>query len=314
MNEIFDEVCDLPDPEKARQFHQLVGIDDIKDRLIKEGRLLLNPQQLDAWSAKHHGVVIPAVTHFHNRPPLVVFSGDVGTGKTALANSFGDAIARAENIAVRVLRLSLITWGSGAVGEMTRLITRAFQEVEELARKGASSKGKPRSASILVIDEADALAQSREFEQMHHEDRAGVNALIRGIDRFGTARLPVIIVMCTNRAHAIDPAVLRRAAAQFTFERPNEVERAHVLKAAFGDIFSDDDLQELVTLTGPGDPCAYGYSYSDLTQRLIPAILMNAFPDRPISLELAAGVAQTVRPTRPFKSPGILHEQEHSQS
>ena len=304
MKEFFDEVFDLPDPEKASQFHELIGLDEVKERLIKDSRLLFNPQLLDAWSTKHYGRVITAITHFHNRPPLIVFAGDVGTGKTALANCFGDPIARAEKIAIQVFRLSLITRGTGAVGEMTRLITQAFQEVEMVARKGATSNGKSRSACILVIDEADALAQSREFDQMHHEDRAGVNALIRGIDRFTSTRLPVIVVMCTNRANAIDPAVLRRAAAIFTFERPNDEQRAHVFKAAFGGIFSNDALQELVKLTGPSSNCDYGYTYSDLTQRLIPAILIKAFPDRLVTIELAAELAQMIKPTKPFKSLG----------
>jgi AAA+ superfamily predicted ATPase len=304
MNEFFDEVFDLPDPEKASQFQELVGLDEVKERLIKEGRLLCNPQLLDSWSTKHHDTVIPAVTHFHNRPPLIVFAGDVGTGKTALANCFGDPIARAEHIAVRVFRLSLITRGSGAVGEMTRLITQAFHEVETLARKGASTSGKSRSAYIFIIDEADALAQSREFDQMHHEDRAGVNALIRGIDRFTAAHLSVIVVMCTNRVNALDPAILRRAAATFTFERPNDAQRAHVLKAAFGEIFSNSALQELVELTGPGNNCDYGYTYSDLTQRLIPAVLMKAFPDRSITIDLATELARAIKPTKPFRSLG----------
>ena len=42
------------------------------------------------------------------------------------------------------------------------------------------------------------MAQSRELGQMHHEDRAGVNALIRGVD---------YLVMCTNRLEALDHAV-----------------------------------------------------------------------------------------------------------
>ena len=74
---------------------------------------------------------------------------------------------------------------------------------------------------VLVIDEADALAQSREMAQMHHEDRAGVNALIRGIDELAGRRLPIAVVLCTNRPDAIDPAVRRRAAEIFRFERPD---------------------------------------------------------------------------------------------
>lgn len=304
MSDIFDDIFDLPDPDRSQQYDALVGLDEVKERLTKEGRLLLLPNLLDDWSKKHHGVVIPAVKHFHDRPPLLVFSGDVGTGKSTLADSFGDAIAREENISVQVLRLSLITRGSGAVGEMTRLITRSFQEVEELAQKSSDRSGKPRSACILVIDEADALAQSREFDQMHHEDRAGVNALIRGIDRFTAAHLPVIVVMCTNRINAIDPAVLRRAAAIFSFERPNNAQRTYVLKNAFGDVFSDDDIHKLVELTGPQKGRDYGYTYSDLTQRLVPAVLMKAFPDAPITYNLTAELIEMTKPTKPFVSQG----------
>ena len=65
---------------------------------------------------------------------------------------------------------------------------------------------------------------------MHHEDRAGVNALIRGVDDLATGNLPAIVVMCTNRLEALDPAVRRRAAVTFAFSRPNEAQRAAFLK------------------------------------------------------------------------------------
>lgn len=67
---------------------------------------------------------------------------------------------------------------------------------------------------LLLIDEADALAQSRENAQMHHEDRAGVNAFICGI---ANQKLPAAVLMCTNRLKALDPAVQRRAAEVLTF-------------------------------------------------------------------------------------------------
>ena len=69
---------------------------------------------------------------------------------------------------------------------------------------------------------------------MHHEDRAGVNALIRGVDDFATGNLPAIVVMCTNRLDALDPAVRRRAAVTFTFNRPNEAQRQAFLQAGTG--------------------------------------------------------------------------------
>jgi AAA+ superfamily predicted ATPase len=82
---------------------------------------------------------------------------------------------------------------------------------------------------VLLVDEADALAQSRELAQMHHEDRAGVNALLRGIDGIRSDRLPVLTILCTNRLDAIDPAVQRRAAAVEMFGRPGQAQRAALL-------------------------------------------------------------------------------------
>ena len=64
---------------------------------------------------------------------------------------------------------------------------------------------------------------------MHHEDRAGVNAFIRGIDRIGNGRLPAAVIMCTNRLGALDPAVKRRAADILVFGRPDDAQRLAVL-------------------------------------------------------------------------------------
>ena len=58
---------------------------------------------------------------------------------------------------------------------------------------------------------------------MHHEDRAGVNAFIRGVDRLSNGQLPAAVIMCTNRLGALDPAVKRRAADILTFARPTDV-------------------------------------------------------------------------------------------
>src|SRR4029450_8627176 len=87
------------------------------------------------WSERHHqGRVIAAVTQFEERPPLLVFAGDVGTGKSTLAESFGDPIARTHHIAVRVMRLSLRTRGTGVGGGMPRRLSAAFDTVIEQAR------------------------------------------------------------------------------------------------------------------------------------------------------------------------------------
>lgn len=298
---IFEEVIEYPDPGAERRFAGLVGLDEAKQRLLKEARLLLDPESLIIWSQEHHRRRIAIADLFRNRPPLFIFAGDVGTGKTALAGCFGDAVARVANIGITLYALSLTARGSGAVGEMTSLISAAFGEVREAARKAKGDR-KPRSGIILLIDEADALAQSREFAQMHHEDRAGVNALIRGIDDFATGTLPAIVVMCTNRVNAIDPAIRRRAAATFAFTRPNEQQRHALLDPPLSEVgFTPQQIRELVAMTGPTSDRNYGYTYSDLTQQFLPGLLLAAFPSKPISFDLATKVLDSHPPTPPFK-------------
>lgn len=298
---IFEEVREFPDPAAARRFTGLVGLDRMKERMLKEARLLLDPESLSVWSQKHHHRKIKIADFFQDRPPLFIFAGDVGTGKTALAETFGDAIAREAQIAVTLYALSLNARGTGAVGEMTSLISAAFAEVRNAAKKAMGRGGKHRSGLILLIDEADALAQSRESAQMHHEDRAGVNALIRGVDDLATGTLPAIVVMCTNRLEAIDPAVRRRAAATFSFTRPGDEQRHAVLDPVLEEVgFTKQQIRTLVELTGPAKGRGYGHTYSDLTQRILPGLLLAAFPSKPITFDLAKEVLESHPPTPPF--------------
>lgn len=299
--QLFEDVVEFPDPQAAKAYNNLVGLDDHKRRLVKEATLLLDPDQLEKWSSKHHGKALPVIDQFRNRPPLFILAGDVGCGKSALARTFGNEVASQTKLSVMLFALSLGTRGSGAVGEMTQLITRAFDQVRGEIRNARAKAGKASRAAILLIDEADALAQSRAETQMHHEDRNGVNALIRGIDALAEERLPVIVIMCTNRGDAIDPAVQRRAAAVLPFNRPNENQRLGVLTDALsGTGIEDDELVQLAKATGPSGARDYGYTYSDLTQRLVPSLVLDAFPDKPLSAARALEIANSTPPTPPF--------------
>lgn len=300
--DLFDEPKPFPDPDAQRRYGSLVGLNEMKETVVREALALLAPQSVHAWSKKHHGKVLRAAELLADRTPLLVFCGDVGTGKTALAESFGDEVARRAGIEVLLFPLSLSARGTGAVGEMTKLLAAAFAYVGENIPK--PKKAKAGVAGILLIDEADALAQSRELSQMHHEDRAGVNALIRGIDRLAAERRPVVVVMCTNRVDALDPAIRRRAASILTFSRPTDALRETLLTDAFSDLeLSPTQLRELVKLTGDREGRGYGYTFSDLTTRLIPGAVLASFPDRPLDFQTIRAQAE-LAPTPPFAEQG----------
>lgn len=301
---LFANVEEFPCDRAQERFDGLVGIDAAKQQVLTEARVLLDPGIVEAWSKKAHKKVIPAVYDVMDRTPLVVLAGDVGTGKTELAETIGDPIARMLKVPVFLYPLSLSARGHGAVGEMTTLLTHAFESVYENAKGGRGRDGKLRHASILLIDEADALAQSRELAQMHHEDRAGVNALIRGIDGLRNERLPVLTIMCTNRVDAIDPAVRRRAAAVVPFIRPDDSGRKALLQRSFAGVgVSDRDMDEVVRLTGTVDGRSYGCTYSDLRQQLVPmAVLQAVEAGEPITGRQLIDIAKAFEPTRPFDS------------
>ena len=303
IDDLFEQRITYPDCELQERLAALVGLDNHKARLAKILVLLINPAGLETWAEKFHPGANGVLNTVLSRPTLIVLAGDVGSGKSALAETIGDAVARQEKIEITLFPLSLSTRGQGRVGEMTQLLSAAFDHTLDEAKKlkGINAQ-KSRGAAILLVDEADALAQSREATQMHHEDRAGVNAFIRGVDRLGNAKVPAAVIMCTNRPGALDPAVRRRAADILTFGRPDNEQRAAVMQAPLQQLgFSPSQIEAIIIATGSREGNSYGFTFSDLTQRLLPAIVLDAYPARPVDPVKALEIARHMMPTTPFQ-------------
>lgn len=300
QDDLFHPVIELPEAARQARYDRLVGLDETKDRLRKEATLLADPTRLQSWARAHHqSTDLAALELFVDRAPLFVFAGDVGSGKTALAESFGCDLAERLDLPVFLYRLKLAARGSGLVGEMTALIGDAFTYLHNQGQRARGTRG-VTSVLVLVVDEADALVQSREAQQMHHEDRAGVDAFLAGVDSLAGAKVPVLVVLCTNRVGALDPALMRRAAATFTFSRPNDQQRRAVLSSALRGLdIRPDTIDKLVVLTGP-DSDRPGYTFSDLTQRLVPAAVLQAFPDQPVRDEQLLTLAAELAPSPVF--------------
>jgi len=302
FSELFDQTIEFPDPDMQDRYQALVGLDEIQTRLRKMLGILVNSDGISSWVKKNHPKATKAVDLVQRRPPLIILAGDVGSGKSELAYTIGDAVAKQEKIDVTLYPLSLSTRGQGMVGQMTQLVSAAFDYTLVAAKKLKSESGKSKGAIILLVDEADALAQSRENNQMHHEDKAGVNAFIRGVDALGNGKYPAAVIMCTNRPNALDPAIRRRAAEIFIFNRPNDLQREAVLKPALEELgVSNKALEEVVKLTGATEDRGYGFTYSDLMQRLLPSIILEAYPDKKVDDKMVIEVTKSIVPTSPFK-------------
>ena len=94
LDELFERRTTFPDIDPQARFARLVGLDDQKSRLTKVIGLLINPGALTEWAKKHHPEAQGLLDTVLRRPPLVVLAGDVGSGKTELAETIGDAVAR----------------------------------------------------------------------------------------------------------------------------------------------------------------------------------------------------------------------------
>src|SRR5260370_14835064 len=143
LDELFERRITYPDIEPQARLARLVGLDEQKNRLAKILGLLVNPAGLADWAKKHHPGAQALLDTVLRRPPLVVLAGDVGSGKTELAETIGDAVARQEKIGVTLFPLSLSTRGSGKAGERTQLVSAALDATLAAAPRLPRPAGPP---------------------------------------------------------------------------------------------------------------------------------------------------------------------------
>lgn len=277
-----------PNAQSKAVFETLVGIDSLKQALVDELVFVLDRNQISAWLKRYHSEGLPLAQAAAGKAPLILLTGEVGCGKTALASSVASPVGEAIDDRVLVLETPSDIRGRGFVGELSSRITEVFSQA---ARKVAQC-----GRGILVIDEADDLATQRSQMQAHHEDRSGVNVLIKQIDQLARNKEPMAVILITNRGPVLDPAVVRRAGLVLRFERPNEAARREVFRRLLrGATCRDRDLDELVGLTA-GDEVPY--TFSDLTDRIGKLALRKAWrSDRAFGVDVLKEAIAEVRPS-----------------
>jgi AAA+ superfamily predicted ATPase len=287
--ELFELELALPNAGIEASAKRLVGFENRYQKLHRALRLLADPEELRAWSRKHHHRELAVCAAVADRYPLVIFAGDVGTGKTVTAEGACDRLAREARKEAMLFKLSTRVRGSGKVGQMSTLLNQAFDVV-------AKQAGKSRQA-FLIIDEGDSLASTRDTVQSHHEDKVAVNTIIQKVDDLRRQSGRVLVFLCTNRPRALDPAIVRRAAVSEQFNRPTDQEREELFRMDLNGLaVSDQTIRELVRLTGARDGRP-GLTFSDLRSKLLPDALCRAFPSRPLSENDLIAAATEVLPS-----------------
>lgn len=289
---IFDSQEPLPSKRLTEQAATLLGFEKRFQKVSRQLRLLMHLGDLQRWSQKHHGGTTKICSYVAAQYPLVIFHGDVGTGKTVTAESIANRLVVEDDKADDsiLFKLSTRVRGGGKVGEMGTLINQAFHEVIKSA--GAKRRG------ILIIDEGDSLAAKRSQEHSHHEDKVAVNTLIQNIDDLARFNGRIIVFLCTNRQSALDPAIMRRATVKEEFQRPNDEERFDLFNFDLGEFeFSRKEISELVEATGFNKKRTASWTYSDIRLRLYPAALAIAFPDKKLEIRYLLDSANEIEPS-----------------
>ncbi|WP_452224421.1 AAA family ATPase [Lacinutrix chionoecetis] len=277
-----------PNKIAEKQYAELIGIDENKSNLLSSLSLLLDNDKIKDWQTKHHKKEISIVNQIYSGTPLVILSGDVGCGKTALAQSIATPLSIKLDKKITVFETPSNIRGSGLVGEISNRITEAFEQAKR--KLGKTDLG------VLIIDEADDIATSRSQNQAHHEDRAGLNVLIKQIDLIRKENVNLAVILITNRLEALDPAVRRRTSLNLIFERPSGEKINEVVEYIFKDIDYDKPLfEDIINYIQAQE---IPYSFSDLIHRVAKQAIYKAIEiDTPFTIEIFKTTLETTKPS-----------------
>lgn len=277
-----------PNNAAQKAFDQLIAIDAQKSALLNSLELFFNYEKVEKWHKTHHCKKLAFFSNILSGTPLIILSGDVGCGKTALAHSVATPLGKEIQKRIICYETPSNIRGGGRVGEISNRITDAFTQVKSSIKDG--------EMGILIIDEADDLATDRDQNQAHHEDRAGLNVLIKQIDLVSREKIELAVILITNRLKVLDPAIIRRATQVIEFERPD----SHARKLVFESLFEGVEIKasEINELVKASENKATPYSFSDLIQKVGKQALFLAIEtNRPFSKGVYLEVLKTVKPS-----------------
>ncbi|MCE8423657.1 MAG: AAA family ATPase [Candidatus Methanoperedens sp.] len=235
--EDYDTDFFTPQINSEVSFKNIIGQQRAKQKCKLIKQFLTNPAKFGTWIPKN-----------------ILFYGPSGTGKTMMAKALANA-SRVPFLPVKATKLI-----GEFVGDGARQIHQLYEKAEEL------------EPCIVFIDEFDAIALSRGYQEIRGDVSEIVNALLTELDGI-EERKGICTIAATNMSAALDSAVRSRFEEEIEFSLPDLDERHEILKA-YSRTFprklaNDVDLKAFSRQT-------QGFSGRDLVEKLLKNALHKA--------------------------------------
>lgn len=254
----------IPEIFNDVRFDDVIGQENAKRKCKLITKFLDDPDRFGKWA-----------------PRNVLFYGPSGTGKTMLAK------ALANTTKVPILPIKATQLIGEFVGDSARQLHQLYDRAEDL------------QPCIIFMDELDAIALDRRFQELRGDVIEIVNALLTEMDGI-EQREGVCTIAATNRIDSLDTSVRSRFEEEIEFVLPDKKERLSILNsnlASFPVELADDvNVRSLAERTE-------GLSGRDLVEKILKSALHVAIlQDSPLTNEQLEEALKRTSASSPFKN------------
>lgn len=188
----------------------LVGLSDVKEELLQLEEMIQNRKLYRQYAV--------------DKPFNVKLTGPAGVGKTKIARCL------AKRLNIPLYYASAASLQSGYVGGGPRTL-------KKLAKMAARHK-----RSIIFLDEAESLLQSRMTGGLANYEKDTINTLLSLLDGVKSKNRETIWIVASNMDEhkvSMDEAMLRRFQLSINFRLPNLGEREEILRRLIAKLDAD---------------------------------------------------------------------------